>query len=114
MYQEEYMTSRYILLHQYTTYFEVNKNHKSIITSLSDAFPTIVNVRRNIEFRAVAVFINGNILWHVDPLLGNDREIGNNTTAVTRQRPVNGNGGTAFSVLSEPRYKQGQLDVAMS
>jgi hypothetical protein len=27
------------------------------------------------------------ILWHVDPLLGNGREISDYTTAVTRQRP---------------------------
>jgi hypothetical protein len=29
------------------------------------------------------------ILWHVDPLLGNDRKTNNWTTAVTGQRPVN-------------------------
>jgi hypothetical protein len=29
------------------------------------------------------------ILWHVELLLGSDREIINYTTAVTRQRPVN-------------------------
>jgi hypothetical protein len=30
-------------------------------------------------------------MWPVDPLLGNDREISNYTTAVTRQRPVESN-----------------------
>jgi hypothetical protein len=38
-------------------------------------------------------------MWHVDPLLGND--------TVNRQRPVNSNRGTVFSVLSVPIcYKQ--------
>jgi hypothetical protein len=63
------------------------------------------------------------ILWHVDPLLGVDREIGDCTAAVARQRPadntemifsawsakqqMNSNGGTVFSVWSVPRcYKQ--------
>jgi hypothetical protein len=39
------------------------------------------------------------ILWHVDPLLGNDRE-------TTRQRSVNSNRGTVFSVRSVPRYNK--------
>jgi hypothetical protein len=48
----------------------------------------------------------------MDPLLGNDREIRNYTTAVTRERPVNSKIRTVFSVLSVQRfYKQGQLDV---
>jgi hypothetical protein len=34
-------------------------------------------------------------MWHVDPLLGNDRET--IKTAVTRQRPVNSNRETVFS-----------------
>jgi hypothetical protein len=50
------------------------------------------------------------ILWHVDPLLGNDRVIGNYTTAITRRRPVNSKTGTVFSVRSLPRcYKQDKL-----
>jgi hypothetical protein len=50
------------------------------------------------------------ILWEVDPFLGNDRKINNYTTAVSRQRPVNSNRGTVFSVWSMPRcYKQGKL-----
>jgi hypothetical protein len=43
---------------------------------------------------AVEIYITGgkdNILWHVDPLLGNDCEISNYTTAVTRQRSLNSN-----------------------
>jgi hypothetical protein len=36
------------------------------------------------------------ILWHVDLLLGNDSEISNYTTAVTRQRPVNSNRERCF------------------
>jgi hypothetical protein len=46
------------------------------------------------------------ILWNVVPLLGNDRET-NKTTDVTRQRPLNSNRGTVFSVRSVPScYKQ--------
>jgi hypothetical protein len=44
-----------------------------------------------------------NILWHVDPLLGNDRETSNKTMAVTRQPPVNSNSETVFSVRYVPR-----------
>jgi hypothetical protein len=40
------------------------------------------------------------ILWHVDPLLDNDREIRIYTTAVTRQRPVNSNRQTVFCAVS--------------
>jgi hypothetical protein len=53
------------------------------------------------------------ILWHVDTLLGNDRERSNYTTAVTRQRPVNSNRGMVFSVRSVPRCcKQDKLEVS--
>jgi hypothetical protein len=34
------------------------------------------------------------ILWHIDPLLGNNREINYETTAVDRQRPSHNNGTT--------------------
>jgi hypothetical protein len=52
------------------------------------------------------------ILWHVDSLLGNDREISNYTTAVTRQRPVNSKRGTVFCVRPVPKcYKQDKLGV---
>jgi hypothetical protein len=55
------------------------------------------------------------ILWNVDPLLGNDREISNYTTVFTRQRSVNRNGGMAFSVCSELIcYKHDKLVVAVS
>jgi hypothetical protein len=37
------------------------------------------------------------ILWHIDPLLGNDRETNNNTMTVARQRPARNNGGTVGS-----------------
>jgi hypothetical protein len=46
------------------------------------------------------VFGNTSILWYVAPLVCNDRDISNYTTAVTRQRPVNSNRGTGFSVRS--------------
>jgi hypothetical protein len=46
-------------------------------------------------------------MWRVDPLLGKGREINNYTKTVTRQRSVNSNRGTVFSVRSTPRcYKQ--------
>jgi hypothetical protein len=49
-------------------------------------------------------------MGHVDPLLGNDREINNYATAVTMQQPVNSNRGTMFSVRSMLRcYKQDKL-----
>jgi hypothetical protein len=60
------------------------------------------------------------ILWHVDPLLGTDREISDCTAAVARQRSANNRGmvfsawsskqqfrynrGTVFSMLPVPRY----------
>jgi hypothetical protein len=42
------------------------------------------------------------ILWHVDPLLGGDREIGDCIAAVARQRPSNNNNNRemVFSALS--------------
>jgi hypothetical protein len=63
------------------------------------------------------------ILWHVDPLLGSDREIGDCAAAVARQWPANNRGMVfsarpatqqlnsnrrkVFSVRSVPRcYKQ--------
>jgi hypothetical protein len=53
-------------------------------------------------------------MWHVDPLLGNAREISNNTTAVARQRSTNGSRGTVFYVWSVPRcYKQDKLGLAV-
>jgi hypothetical protein len=50
------------------------------------------------------------MLWFVDPFEGNDHEISNYTTAVTRQQLLNSNRGTVFSVRSVPRcYKLLQL-----
>jgi hypothetical protein len=45
------------------------------------------------------------ILWHADLLLGKNHEINNYTTPVTRQQPINNNGGTVFSVWSVLRCK---------
>jgi hypothetical protein len=39
--------------------------------------------------------VKTNILWHVDPLLGNNRET-NYTTVVTRQKPIYSNRGIVF------------------
>jgi hypothetical protein len=53
------------------------------------------------------------ILWNVDPLLGNDHEISNYTTALTRQRSVSSNTGMAFSVRFVPIcYKQDKIGVS--
>jgi hypothetical protein len=50
----------------------------------------------------------GHTLWHLDPLLGKDRERKNWTTAVTRQRLVNCNWEAVYSVRSvQGFYKQG-------
>jgi hypothetical protein len=49
------------------------------------------------------------ILWHVDPLLGNGREMSKHVTAVARLRPVKSNGGKVFSVLSVSRLQGGQV-----
>jgi hypothetical protein len=43
---------------------------------------------------------SNHVLWHVVPLLGNDSEINNYTTAITRQRHVNINIETVLSVRS--------------
>jgi hypothetical protein len=51
------------------------------------------------------------ILQHVDPLLDNDGEISNYTTAVIRQRHVNSNREMVFSERSVQRsYKQDKLE----
>jgi hypothetical protein len=56
-----------------------------------------------------------NMVWHVDPLPGNDNKIRKYTTTVTRQRPVNSNRRTMFSTRSMPRcYKRGLSDVVVS
>jgi hypothetical protein len=59
-----------------------------------------------------ALYPDCNVLWHVDQLLRNDCEINDYTTAVIRQRPVNSNRETVFSVRSVQRcYKQDKLGV---
>jgi hypothetical protein len=54
------------------------------------------------------------MLWHVDPLLGNDREISNHTTTFTRQGPVNSNRENVFSVLSVLKCKQDKWGLRFS
>jgi hypothetical protein len=44
-----------------------------------------------------------NVLWHVDQLLGNEREGDNWTTTVTRQRPAICDGVAVFSMRSVSR-----------
>jgi hypothetical protein len=52
------------------------------------------------------------ILWQVDPLLDNYREISNYTTVVTMQRSVHNKRETVFSVLSVPGcYKQDKIGI---
>jgi hypothetical protein len=60
----------------------------------------IINPRSRHARSNYYVYIH--ILWHVDSLLGNDREISNYRIAVTRHRPVNSNRGVVFSVRSMP------------
>jgi hypothetical protein len=49
------------------------------------------------------------------PLLGNNSEISNYTTAFITQLPVNSNRGTMFSVRSLSRwYKQDKLGASVS
>jgi hypothetical protein len=56
-----------------------------------------------------------NILWHVGPLLGNDRETNNYIKAITWQRPVKRNRRMVFSVRFESwYYKQDTLLVGFS
>jgi hypothetical protein len=45
------------------------------------------------------------VLWHIDPLLGNDRETNNDVTAVTRQRPARSNGNTVGSGIAPWLYQ---------
>jgi hypothetical protein len=55
-----------------------------------------------------------NILWHVDQMLGNNREISTYTTVVTRHQPLNSNRDRVLSVRSVLRcYKQDKLGVAV-
>jgi hypothetical protein len=42
------------------------------------------------------------ILWHVDLLLGNDREISKYKTVVAKVWPLKSNRGTVFSAWSAP------------
>jgi hypothetical protein len=51
------------------------------------------------------------ILENVDPLQDNDREISNYIAVVTRQRPVNSNRETVFSVRSVLTLQAGQVRV---
>jgi hypothetical protein len=57
----------------------------------------------NITFHILKL-LQKNILWHVDLLLGNNGETNDWTTAIIKQRLVNSNRGTLFSVQSMPRY----------
>jgi hypothetical protein len=43
---------------------------------------------------SIYIYIYIYILWHLYPLLGNDRETNNETTAVARQLPSRNNGST--------------------
>jgi hypothetical protein len=61
------------------------------------------------EFERINV---SSILWHVDPLLGGDGEIGDCTAAVARHRPASNNKGKMFSTRSVPGcYKRDKLLV---
>jgi hypothetical protein len=47
-----------------------------------------------IRTHIACIHTHRNLPWHIDPLLGNDRETNNETTAVARQRPARNNGST--------------------
>jgi hypothetical protein len=69
--------------------------------------------------------IHDSVMWYVDPLLGNDREISSYTTTMlsngsankhvsTAEREYSNNGKRCFSARSVPRcYKQDKLEVAV-
>jgi hypothetical protein len=60
-----------------------------------------------ISFDLIANGVRGlKVLWRIDPLLGNDRETNNQTTAVAMQRPALNSGSlleAVFSMWSGPR-----------
>jgi hypothetical protein len=55
----------------------------------------ILLAQKRVQWRGVL-----KIMWHVDPLLGGYREIGDHTAAMARQQPSNDNRGMVFSALS--------------
>jgi hypothetical protein len=78
----------------------VAHNFKGSNARIYRQIPKDVNTFRNkylyyiliihlITHRSVKSWRRVRILWHVDPLLGGDGEIGNCIAAVTRQRPEN-------------------------
>jgi hypothetical protein len=112
-------------------YHVIIKKHESLLRRY---FKTDLRTSRNIPFSAVCLkmtmFIfrlhndtfknsidttelENTILWHVDLLLGNDHEISNYTTTVTRQWPVNSDRGKVFSVWSVPKCYTQKLGVEL-
>jgi hypothetical protein len=53
------------------------------------------------------------ILWHVDPLLDGDREIGDRTAAVSRQRAAD-NRGMVFSTQSAKQQRNGVFHAVLA
>jgi hypothetical protein len=57
--------------------------------------------------------INERAMWLVDPLLGGDRDIGDCTAAVVRQRPAN-NKGMVFSAQSTKQQLNRNIGTVFS
>jgi hypothetical protein len=68
---------------------------------------SVLHPRRSYYGSSFSYFGYESILYHVNLLLGNDRETNSQTAVVTRQRPLNINKEIVFSVWSALRfYKQ--------
>jgi hypothetical protein len=84
-----------------------------------------INTKYNYFFQFLLINNDMIYVWHIDPLLGSDREIGDRTVAVARRRSRTTTGGwyllrgprrwhnnrrMMFTVRSVPRsYKEGEL-----
>jgi hypothetical protein len=54
------------------------------------------------------------VLWHVDPLLGGEREIGDCTAAVARKRSANNNRGVVLSARSAKQQLNSNIVMVFS
>jgi hypothetical protein len=65
---------------------------------MSESYDVIFSVPiRDISDKTVGRNKNYIVLWHIDPLLGNDSETNNETTVVAGQRPARNSGRTVGS-----------------
>jgi hypothetical protein len=56
--------------------------------------------KENYSEKLICALNSIKILWHIDPLLGNDHETNNYTAVVTRKEHVNSNRKIVLSALS--------------